>query len=252
MSSLINELTKRFAPDTVHLRTKAATIHWSVVDADEKKPATKTSEVVCADGERINANHVIVAVPLGYLKRNAHSMFQPALPAVKCDAIQRMGYGTVAKVFFCYKSPPWDHPVSFIWPGSSKTMFPNKLKVTSTRPNILRIASIGQNLEEIPERVLVQEVTRILSRLLKTDVPIPDRIVKTNWHGDSLFCGTHPYLNTASRPRDIKTLEMPLFSPNKTPLVLFAGDYTHSNYGCLMHAARSSGLREARRIGYIY
>ncbi|KAI3443638.1 hypothetical protein Pfo_000303 [Paulownia fortunei] len=54
------------------------------------------------DGSTISADHVIVTVSLGVLKRGilqGCDMFNPPLPSFKTRAISRLGYGVVNKVF---------------------------------------------------------------------------------------------------------------------------------------------------------
>lgn len=49
--------------------------------------------------EVIPADHVIVTVSLGVLKRQHASFFRPGLPAEKVAAIHRLGIGTTDKIF---------------------------------------------------------------------------------------------------------------------------------------------------------
>mmetsp|Transcript_10130 Transcript_10130/g.25372 ORF Transcript_10130/g.25372 Transcript_10130/m.25372 type:complete len:554 (-) Transcript_10130:547-2208(-) len=59
--------------------------------------------VSCADGSEFCAAVVIVTVSVGVLKHGA--LFQPPLPAVKQSAIDRMGFGAVAKVLLQFDQP---------------------------------------------------------------------------------------------------------------------------------------------------
>jgi monoamine oxidase len=56
------------------------------------------------------ADHVIVTCSLGHLKQYHDSLFNPALPKCKVDAIERMGFGNVEKVFLYYEPPFWSTP----------------------------------------------------------------------------------------------------------------------------------------------
>jgi spermine oxidase len=54
------------------------------------------------DGSNMLADHVIVTVSLGVLKAGIHEdsgMFNPPLPSFKSEAISRLGYGLVNKLF---------------------------------------------------------------------------------------------------------------------------------------------------------
>ena len=62
-------------------------------------------EVVCEDGTRYYADHVICTVPLGVLKEKGASMFSPPLPQYKIDSINRLLFGTVDKILLEYDRP---------------------------------------------------------------------------------------------------------------------------------------------------
>lgn len=62
-------------------------------------------EVICENGKRFYANHVICAVPLGVLKHKATTLFQPKLPEYKLEAIHRLLFGTVDKILLEYDRP---------------------------------------------------------------------------------------------------------------------------------------------------
>ncbi|MEM1140860.1 MAG: FAD-dependent oxidoreductase, partial [Pseudomonadota bacterium] len=55
----------------------------------------------------------LVTVPLGVLKRGA-IQFEPDLPARKRGAIQRIGMGTLDKVFLLYDEAFWDRDIAWI------------------------------------------------------------------------------------------------------------------------------------------
>ena len=54
--------------------------------------------VKCKNGRKVYADHVIVTISLGYLKKHAHRLFNPSLPAAKLGAIDSLAMGTVNKV----------------------------------------------------------------------------------------------------------------------------------------------------------
>ena len=60
--------------------------------------------VECANGSKFYANHVVVTIPLGYLKKVAGRLFHPPLPEYKMDAINRVAFGVVNKVILEFES----------------------------------------------------------------------------------------------------------------------------------------------------
>jgi hypothetical protein len=59
-------------------------IKWDIVDGKNRNKVV----VECSDGSVYAAHHVIVTVSLGVLKETADSMFEPALPKEKLNAIK--------------------------------------------------------------------------------------------------------------------------------------------------------------------
>lgn len=58
-------------------------------------------------GGEVTADAAIVTVPLGVLKRGSIH-FEPALPEKKLQAIQRLGMGTLDKVYLLFEEAFWD------------------------------------------------------------------------------------------------------------------------------------------------
>lgn len=86
----------------------------------------------CENGSRFLAEHVICTIPLGVLKDRADSLFIPQLPPHKQEAIDKLLFGTVDKIFLSYDRP-FLHPdiseVMLLWShdptakGNSKSIF---------------------------------------------------------------------------------------------------------------------------------
>ncbi len=68
--------------------------------------------VMLADGESLQARHLIVTVPLSLLQAGL-PMFQPALPARKRDAIHRLAMGSVTKLALWFDEVFWE-PFAFL------------------------------------------------------------------------------------------------------------------------------------------
>lgn len=88
-------------------------VRWGAVSDSCPRAVVK-----CCDGEEFPADYVIVSVPLGVLKHQHDKLFCPALPAEKTEAICKLGYGFVNKIFLEYARPFWvwrEGDIRFAW-----------------------------------------------------------------------------------------------------------------------------------------
>lgn len=85
-----------------HIRTVCSVKKIRFVDAADPR-----MEVQLENDEILQADHVIVTVSLGVLKRSLDSMFEPPLPAFKRQTVKSMGYGSIGKVILVYDQPFW-------------------------------------------------------------------------------------------------------------------------------------------------
>lgn len=67
--------------------------------------------------EEIEADHVIVTIPLGVLKQKHKSLFAPPLPERKVDAIRNLAIGMANKIFLTYDHQWWPDNRTFyvVW-----------------------------------------------------------------------------------------------------------------------------------------
>lgn len=77
-------------------------IRWGAISDSCPRAVVK-----CCDGEEFPADYVIITVSLGVLKHQHDKLFCPALPAEKVEAICKLGYGYVNKIFLEYARPFW-------------------------------------------------------------------------------------------------------------------------------------------------
>ena len=60
--------------------------------------------IECENGEKFYTDYVICTVPLGFLKAKP-TLFNPPLPKIKTDAMDRLNFGTVNKIYLEYDKP---------------------------------------------------------------------------------------------------------------------------------------------------
>lgn len=242
-------------------------------DEDEQWPVL----VECEDCEVIPADHVIVTVSLGVLKRQYASFFRPGLPAEKVAAIHRLGIGTTDKIFLEFEEPFWGsecNSLQFVWEDEAESC-------TLTYPPELWYRKIcGFDVLYPPERyghvlsgwicgeeALVMEkcddeaVAEICTEMLRQftgnpNIPKPRRILRSAWGSNPYFRGSYSYTQVGSSGADVEKLAKPLpytESSKMAPMqVLFSGEATHRKYYSTTHGALLSGQREAARLIEMY
>jgi len=220
----------------------------------------ETSETV------YKADFVIVTLSLGVLKTEAEKMFDPPLPEKKMEVVNRMGFGTIAKVFVEFPveitevlpdikpagfnflrreegftphqntpSIPWLEGVFGLYPDQSD---PRLLVAWLTGPAALQA-------ETLPPKQVLSSMSALISAVLSPSLPhlpLPISTTVTSWGGSPLSQGSYSYL-TPSTPADAhSTLTEPVGR------VLWAGEATHSTHFSTVHGAVESGWREADRV----
>ncbi|XP_051132005.1 probable polyamine oxidase 5 isoform X2 [Andrographis paniculata] len=194
-SSVIESLASVLPEGMIQLGRKVERIQWQPAGGGctngslhpENGHGHESRPVVLhfSDGSTMSADHVIVTVSLGVLKRGVSQdcgMFDPPLSSVKTGAISRLGYGVVNKVFLevdqesedvklpflqmvfhkpdsefrSHKIPKWIRRTSFLHP-----IYQNSRVVLSwfTGEDALE-------LESLPEEEIIQGFAATLSNLL--------------------------------------------------------------------------------------
>ncbi|MED6184138.1 hypothetical protein PIB30_044568 [Stylosanthes scabra] len=141
--SIIEHLASVLPPGLVQLGKKVTKIEWQPqnqsqkqrgIDEGGRKACVENGGSCCScsrpvklhfsDGSAMSADHVIVTVSLGVLKAairdsddgkdgSDSGMFCPPLPPSKVEAISRLGFGVVNKLFMQLSSPTQQHHKGF-------------------------------------------------------------------------------------------------------------------------------------------
>ncbi|KAF3708278.1 Peroxisomal N(1)-acetyl-spermine/spermidine oxidase [Channa argus] len=267
--SLIKKLLSELPNGLVAYNRPVCCVRWNNSEQREN-PVT----VECDDGERINADHVIVTVPLGYLKKHHSTLFHPPLPLQKLHSIQRLGFGTNNKIFVEFDSPWWDadcEVIYLLWEDEDvllpeisdvqrswiKKLFGFTVLKPTERYGHVLCGWIAGHESEYMETLSEQEVTHTITQLIRqfTGNPTitPRRILRSQWFHDPWTCGSYSHPGKGCSAQDLENMMEPL--PTKgsqsqvSPLqVLFAGEATHPCYFSTVHGALLTGWREADRL----
>ena len=205
--------------------------------------------VISSEGEIFKANRVIVAVPLGVLKKGEIT-FVPDLSQEKQTAIQHLEMGVMDKVYYIFdeqKEPFWDKDVDWIYPISKSrnhfSLFFNFYKSTG-QPILLGFitGNDAKNLEELPEDQIMREGLEVLRQIYGDDISEPEQYDVTKWAKDQYTHGTYAYISKDGSLNDYAQLR-----ESENNRIYFAGEHTDI-HPQTVHGAYFSGKREAIKI----
>ena len=212
------------------------------------------------DGAEYVCDICIVTLPLGVLKADHLTLFHPPLPDWKLTAIQKMGFGTVVKIFILFdvalsslegfvtegfnflRPPPahhtssWTDAVFGMWPDHAEE---RALVAWMSGPEAMTV-------EQMEEAELMLGVTRLLEEFIipcVPSLPAPVTCHVTSWGSSPLSRGSYSYLAPVTPPDTPGVLASPLAGGR----LLLAGEATHRMYFGTVHGALETGAREAER-----
>lgn len=207
--------------------------------ADEVRVTTAQGVLSC--------DYVVVAVPLGVLKKGSIA-FRPALPPSKLQAIGRLGMGLVNRVSLLFEQPFWDPKVQFYGFCTPELgMYPYFVNArTYSQSNVLTTFATG-NYARVHEKMSNAEIQARVLEVLKvgfgSKLPAPQRMLTTRWSADPFTFGSYSFARVGCHPKDYQAL-----AESVQDRLFFAGEHTTGKYRATVHGAYLSGLRAAREI----
>ncbi len=225
--------------------------------------------VVETETGTIDADAVVVTLPLGVLKRGSVT-FDPPLPPSKQRAIERLGMGLLDKVALRFAEPFWPRRSHFvqILPGGETGMpalgpecaschrppelhrrpgFQEFVNAYRTQKVPILVALNGgpyaHRLSSMTDAEVGDRMLAVLRRTFGDRVGDPVGLVRSRWHLDPFAGGCYPYPAVGSSGEDYEALGAPVGDR-----LCFAGDGTIRAYPSTVHGAYLSGVREAERI----
>lgn len=243
-------------PEVLDVRKNKAVkaVHYDAEDVNGK------AAVICEDGEKIQADRVVVSVPLGVLKAQA-IQFEPPLPEWKQGGISRMGFGLLNKVVLVFERPFWPTErdmFGLLRPPRSGSgfsqadykagrgqfyLFWNTI-YTSGLPVLIALVAgdSAHEAENLPDHILVSQCFEQLQNVFGKNIPRPLETIVTRWASDRFARGTYSFVAHGARPDDYDIISKPVGN------LFFAGEATCGTHPATVHGAYLSGLRAANEV----
>ncbi|XP_022919456.2 spermine oxidase [Onthophagus taurus] len=286
-SCILEPITRDIPKEKLYLNHPVCTIRWNLNpthnDSDESDDSDRTVideevcsresscektkpynvEVICDNGKKFYAEHLICTLPLGVLKHKANNIFQPKLPAYKMEAIDRLLFGTVDKIYLEYERPflnPNITEVLLLWEAEenksdvdySKSWFKKIYSFAKVSETLLLGWISGKEaeyMETLANDVIIETCTEILRKFLKDPfIPKPKNCICTSWFSQPYTKGSYTAIAVGASQIDIEYLAQPLYTKEnqEKPVVLFAGEHTHYNFYSTVHGAYLTGRTAAQ------
>ncbi|XP_033956158.1 peroxisomal N(1)-acetyl-spermine/spermidine oxidase-like isoform X2 [Pseudochaenichthys georgianus] len=262
-----------FPGDLVTYNRPVRCVHWNNTEKEEN-----ALMIECDDEKKMAADHVIVTVPLGYLKKHHSTLFSPPLPLHKLHSVERLGFGTTNVIYVEFDSPWWDadcENIYLVWEDEDgmvdqvpdvqrswiKKLFGFTVLKPTERYGHVLCGWIAGHESEYMETLSEQEVTHTMTQLIHSTLRLtvclgnptvtPRRALRSQWFHDPWTCGSYSYPGKGCSVQDLENMMEPLPTDGSLlqPLqVLFAGEATHTCYFSTVHGALLTGWREADRL----
>ncbi|KAI4877632.1 hypothetical protein NFI96_022997, partial [Prochilodus magdalenae] len=232
---LIDHMMNELPKNIVLYNKPVKCIHWNnTYKQSSSKGRTCPVTVECVNGETYEADHVIVTIPLGYMKKHQDTLLRPPLPLHKLHSVQRMGFGTNNKIFLEFEKPFWDEDcelIYLIWEDEPtpvdvvsdvkmawiKKLFGfTVLKPTERFGHVLCGWIAGHEseyMETLTEFEVMQAVTQLLRRFTGNPTIAPKKLLRSQWFHEPYTCGAYTYVAKGCSGYDIDNLAEPLPPP---------------------------------------
>jgi len=215
------------------------------------KAVTQTGAGVTVEwgeGQRIDADRVIVTVPLGALKAGQIA-FSPALPAAQQAAINRLEMGLLNKHFLRFAKPFWGADEDWhelMKPDPARFSQWVSFARAAGKPVLLGFtgADGARAAEDLDDPALLDESMRAVRAMFGSSVPEPVASQLTRWGRDPLTLGSYSFGAVGSTPADRTALG----ATESGSRLLFAGEACSARYPGTVHGALLSGRDAARAI----
>ncbi|KAK0083404.1 hypothetical protein PV325_008829 [Microctonus aethiopoides] len=268
-SAILEPIAKHIPKEKILLNHAVTKIRWQISNENSQNANGNNNciEIVCDNGKTIIADQLLCTLPLGVLKEKACELFEPTLPTYKLDAIDKLMFGTVDKIFLEYERPflnPGVSEVMLLWDDRgladderqdiSKTWYRKIYSFTKISDTLL-LGWISGKAAEYMEQLSTAEVTDVCTKILRKFlndpyVPTPKGCIRTSWHSQPYTRGSYTAMAIGASQLDIEALAEPIVNSNdkKSIIIAFAGEHTHTSFYSTVHGAYLTGRTAAQSL----
>ncbi|OTG91970.1 flavin monoamine oxidase family protein [Acinetobacter sp. ANC 3813] len=208
------------------------------------------AEIQAQNNQTFQASKIVIAVPLGVLKKQ-HIQFNPPLPDAYCHAIKNMGFGSFNKVFFQldiplpFCPPSLDNEFSTLYWNNNKLF--NLLDLTQIyqKPTYLMLfgGSVSDFIDHADDDAVWDKIGQSLQETFQTFIEKPKNLLITRWGADSNSYGSFSFPALKQSEQLTK-----VFEGNIDQMLFFSGEHCSLKYAGTVHGAYLSGCETARQL----
>lgn len=222
---------------------------------------------------QVSARRVICTLPLGVLKQQASTLFQPSLPEPLPQCMERLGFGCLEKIWLSFDNKATTTPPPPFWPTDADAFYhfgaetpyrvwfvPARVYKDIAYRHVLCCFVSGDAARALAHKTTDQVATEALAALAQIiDVPggsntnedaastrtpsILKHVHVTKWSTDPWSGhGSYSHVAVGSTPADMRVFERAFYQDR----LWFAGEATNAQYPGTVHGAYLSGERAAR------
>jgi monoamine oxidase len=209
---------------------------------------SSNKSIVEVNGEKIESDYVIVAVPLGVLKNNSIE-FVPKMSSQKQVALRNTNMGVVNKFLLIWDTSFWNTNLQYIgYTPDTKGKFNYYMNMLKFLPNTnglmtFAFGNYALETEKMTDEEIIKEVMDELKIIYGKNIPNPTKLLRTQWGQNINSFGSYSYATNGTTSDDFDILSTEI--NNK---IFFAGEHTSKEFRGTVHGAYLSGIREANKI----
>ncbi|CAF2975572.1 unnamed protein product [Rotaria sp. Silwood2] len=234
LGSLVKEIASKYS-----LPIKLNSI---VSNIDILNEYDRIVQVSTKDNKSYLCKYVLLTIPLGCLKSNS-IVFSPSLPIWKEEAIHKMGFSLLNKVYLQFSEIFWDENLKRM------NILNDQFKFYYCLPKYRMLAlylygNLARQIEQKTDEDIVKEIFNSL-RHIYPNISYPIKWLITRWRSDPFSQGSYSSFHLGSDLETLKELSLETHDGR----IHWAGEHTNYNGSIgYVDSGFESGIREAKKI----